>query len=37
MADFKKYQPRGSDGKYMSYGVIIRAIKSFFELWLKKN
>jgi len=35
--DFKKYQPRGKDGKYKTYKFIIKIMKGFVELCKKKN
>ena len=36
MVDFKKHQPRGNDGKYKTYHIIIKLIKRVVELCQKK-
>jgi len=36
MVDFKKHQPRGRDGKYKTYHMLIKLIKQVVELCQKK-
>ena len=37
MADFRKHQPRGKDGKYKTYKLIIRILKRIIDPCKKKR